>query len=256
MAAAGAAVWKSLLLDFFSDLIRFSLQILLIYIYRQSILLIFHLSGLMPDFFVIGSQPLDFGWVCHFDDGSENLPPLISRESASPPPANPPFFNHEITQRIRILEARGYYNVPPQNHPGGYEELVRGNLLRAFYMGQDFYDTIFRHEYFELRVLERKGILQDKLTNLMLSEPNLSLIMEVSPYSDVRSEAYHFIQNRFPPIHLNSMAIPPSRFIINDCLNCLRSLSSSLNRDHSFYTEFYRHFVDAEFRSAAGLPIP
>lgn len=146
--------------------------------------------------------------------------------------------------------------MPPQNHPGEYEELVRGNLYRAFNMGQDFYDTIFQHEYFELRVLERKGILQDKLTNLMLSEPNLDQIMEVSPYSDVRKEASHFIQNRFPPIYLNSMAIPPSRFVRDDSLNCLRSLTTSLNRDHSFYREFYRHFVDAEFRSAAGLPLP
>ena len=261
IAAAGAVVWRSFLFDFYSDLIRYCLLIFLVYIYRQSLFFLFHLSGLMPDFFLasMGSQTLDFGWICYFDDSSSNLPALVPRESSSSSPsATNPYANHpyEIYQRIRILEARGYENVPPQNHPGEYEELVRGNLSRAWNMGRHFYDTIFMNEYFELRVLERKGLLQDGLTNLMLSEPNLSRVLELSPYSNVRQEAYHFIQDRFPPIFLNSLDLSPSRFVIEDSLNCLRSITTNLDRNHSFYKEFYRHFTDEEFRRSVGLPLP
>ena len=104
-------------------------------------------------------------------------------------------------------------------------------------------------------MLELKGLLQDRLTNLMLSEPNIIRIMEVSPYSDVRTEAYHFIQDRYPPLFLNSSYIQPSRFLINDTLNSLRSLTA-LTADHSFYKDFYSHFTDAEFRRSIGLPLP
>lgn len=81
----------------------------------------------------IGSQPLDFGWTCHFDNGAggSNLPALIPRESAaSSDRVNP----YEIYERIKILEARDYYNLPPQNNPGDYERLVEENLSRAWNM--------------------------------------------------------------------------------------------------------------------------
>jgi len=161
----------------------------------------------------------------------------------------------EILQRIRILEARGYYNLPPQNNPGDYEKLVHDILCRSR-MDLEHFEAAVKHEYFEVRVLERKGILQDGLTNLMLSEPHIDRIMELSPYSDVRKEAYHFIEEQFPPISLNSFDLPPSRFVIDDSLNYLRSITTDLNRDHFFYKEFYRHFTDEEFRRGVGLPLP
>nr|GEW63662.1 cytochrome c maturation protein CcmFc, mitochondrial [Tanacetum cinerariifolium] len=43
-------------------------------------------------------------------------------------------------------------------------------------------------------VLERKGLLQDRLFNLMLGEQNLSRIMELSPYMNIRREAYDFLE--------------------------------------------------------------
>ncbi|GKD91161.1 hypothetical protein Tco_1366668, partial [Tanacetum coccineum] len=45
-----------------------------------------------------------------------------------------------------------------------------------------------------LGILERKGILQDRLFNLMLGEQNLSRIMELSPYTNIRREAYDFLK--------------------------------------------------------------
>ncbi|GJR35829.1 hypothetical protein Tco_1211513 [Tanacetum coccineum] len=45
-----------------------------------------------------------------------------------------------------------------------------------------------------LGILERKGLLQDRLFNLMLGEQNLSRIMELSPYTNIRREAYDFLE--------------------------------------------------------------
>lgn len=123
----------------------------------------------------MGSQPLDFEWICSFDNGVDisNLPALESSSTSSSDyfltEKNP----YEIYQRILILEAREYYNIPPLNNQGDYERLVREHLSRARALGDDFYRTIYDREYFELRILERKGLLQDRLTNLMLNEQNL-----------------------------------------------------------------------------------
>nr|GLL16981.1 hypothetical protein [Ipomoea trifida] len=239
-----------------SFVVRYFGFILFYFIYIDFLFLLFHLIPF--DFLIaeIGSQPLDFGWTCHFDNGagSSNLLPVITPESAaSSDRVNP----YEIYERIKILEARDYYNLPPQNNPGDYERLVKENLSRAWNMKGDFCFKVVRLEYYELRVLEQKGLLQERLTHLMLSEPNIEGIMELSPYSDVRKEAYHFIEDRFPPLFLYSFDLPPSRFITDDSLNSLRSLTTGLkNVDHGFYKDFYRHFTDEEFRRSIGLPLP
>jgi hypothetical protein len=68
-----------------------------------------------------------------------------------------------------------------------------------------------------VRILEQKGLLQDRLTDIMLKENNLSRILELSPYSNVRKEAYDFIQERFPPIQVNSIdSLLPRGFRIQD----------------------------------------
>lgn len=74
---------------------------------------------------------------------------------------------------------------------GEYEVLVREELEQA--LDVPHYRTILDREYFELTVLERKGLLQDRLFHLMLGERNLSRIMELSPYKNIRMEAYSFI---------------------------------------------------------------
>lgn len=63
----------------------------------------------------------------------------------------------EIYARIRSLQSRDYYNLPPQNNPGEYEGLVRDHLDQA--LNVPHYRNILDMEYFELTVLERKGLL-------------------------------------------------------------------------------------------------
>lgn len=84
------------------------------------------------DFLVaLGSQPLDFGWICWFDNGadSSNLPALESESSS----ASLNTYRNEIAaeseagiyQRINVLENQQFYNIPPQNNPGEYANIVR-----------------------------------------------------------------------------------------------------------------------------------
>jgi len=75
------------------------------------------------------------------------------------------------------LENGTYYNLPPQNTPGDYAALVRENAPHLSLSPNCNFRSIFDQEYFELQVLERKGLVQDKLLNLMLEEENLSSII-------------------------------------------------------------------------------
>ena len=104
----------------------------------------------------------------------------------------------EIYNRIRALEGLQYYNLPPQNNPGEYESIVRDHFDQA--VSVNHYREIYDQEYFELLVLEPKGVLQDKLKNLMLEEPNLGRILEFSPYNNIREGAFDFIQDKVEPV--------------------------------------------------------
>lgn len=202
----------------------------------------------------MGSQPLDFGWICSFDNGADsyNLP-ASSSSSDSLSALNSPN-PYEVYQRIKILEAREYYNLPPQNNAGDYERLVREHLSRARTIGDDFYKTAYDREYFELRVLERKGILQDRLTNLLLNEKNIDRIMELSPYTDIRTEAYHFLQNKLEPV--NDLSHAFQRHLMDGSLNYFIQQMNQHDGQSDLYREFYRYFTDEEFRRANGLPLP
>nr|GEZ46043.1 hypothetical protein [Tanacetum cinerariifolium] len=78
------------------------------------------------------------------------------------------------------------------NNPGEYEGLIRDHLDQA--LNVPHYRNILDMEYFELTVLQRKGLLQDRLFNLMLGERNLSRIMELSLYTNIRREAYDLLE--------------------------------------------------------------
>lgn len=83
----------------------------------------------------------------------------------------------EIYNRIRALEGLQYYNLPPQKNPGEYESIVRDHFDQA--VSVNHYREIYDQEYFELLVLERKGVLQDKLTNLMLEDWSHSRVLSL-----------------------------------------------------------------------------
>lgn len=158
----------------------------------------------------------------------------------------------EIYERIRNLETRDFYNLPPQNQPGEYEGIVREHFDQA--LNVPHFRYIMDTEYFELTVLERKGVLQDRLFNLMISEHNLDRIMELSPYTNVRKEAYDFIHNRVEP--LNSLQHSFQRHLMDGCLNSFINELTQHGRESNLYREFYRQFTDEDFRHRNGLPLP
>lgn len=62
------------------------------------------------------------------------------------------------------------------------------------------YRTILDREFFELTVLERKGLLQDKLFDLLMGEQKIERIMGLSPYQNIRAEAYDFLEGKVEPV--------------------------------------------------------
>ena len=60
-----------------------------------------------------------------------------------------------------------------------YAELVQQYFNRA--VNVEHYRWLFDYFYFDLEVLERKGLLQDQLYGLMLEEPNLDRILRLVP---------------------------------------------------------------------------
>lgn len=87
----------------------------------------------------------------------------------------------------------------------------------------------------------------------MLNQPNIDRILDLSPYEDVRKEAYHFIQDRIPPLNDHSLEY---RYIIDNYINsCVADLRQN-NSSSEFYREFDRFFTDQEYRRKIGLPLP
>lgn len=153
----------------------------------------------------------------------------------------------EIYTRIRSIENEQYYNLPPQNHPGEYERLVREHFDQA--LNVDHFRSIWDREYVELQILEKKGFLQERLRNLMLSEPNLFRILEMSPYTDIRKEAYHFIQQKVEPV--SELRYAFQRNLMEGSLNFFINELNADNADarqSSFYQQFYYYFTDEDFR--------
>ncbi|GJY48772.1 hypothetical protein Tco_0438728 [Tanacetum coccineum] len=91
------------------------------------------------------------------------LPPQLEWLNALP--------ERDLFSRIRVLEGRDYYNLPPPNNPGEYEGLVREHLAQA--IDRPHRQEILKSEGVEIGILERKGILQNQLLVLMRNEKNI-----------------------------------------------------------------------------------
>ncbi|KAL0281747.1 UNVERIFIED_CONTAM: Cytochrome c oxidase subunit [Sesamum radiatum] len=98
----------------------------------------------------------------------------------------------ELYSRITFLENQNYYGLPPQT-PRGVWAIVREHFDQAIHVGH--YRRIYDQELLELQILEVKGALQNRLHELMLSEPNLPRILELSPYNNIREHAFSFIED-------------------------------------------------------------
>ncbi|GKA00762.1 hypothetical protein Tco_0673427 [Tanacetum coccineum] len=138
------------------------------------------------------------------------------------------------------------------NNPEEYEGLVRDHLDQA--LNVPHYRNIIDMEYFELTILERKGLLQDRLFNLMLGKQNLSRIMELSPYTNIRREAYDFLEGKVEPV--GSLQHSFQRDITDGSLNFFIQDIKQSGRNSQIYHEFYSHFTDEGFRLKFSLPIP
>lgn len=105
---------------------------------------------------------------------------------------------HELYSRIRLLESRLIDRLPPQQHLGEYETLVRNNLTECG--NTRYYRSTLSNELFALTVLEYKAKIYDQLLNLSLSEPEnrLSLIFRGSSFNfnegSIRENLLDFIE--------------------------------------------------------------
>ena len=158
----------------------------------------------------------------------------------------------EIYNRITNMETQLYYNIPPQNNPGDYARLVREHFDQA--INVNHYRQIYEQESFEVFVLERKGLLQDRLHSLMLGEPNLGRILDLSPYTDIRKEAYDFLQGKAElAVDLRHAF---QRYILEGNLHFFFNQINQDGRNSGIYQEFYHYFTDHDFRNLHGLPLP
>lgn len=148
----------------------------------------------------------------------------------------------EIYRRIRFLENGAYYNLPPQNTPGDYAALVRENFNSAINVAH--FRSIFDREYFELQVLERKGLVQDKLLNLMLEEENIEEIFLQSPYSNIRKEAYHFLEDKLQPVGDPRHAF--QRNLLEGSLRFFLQDLAERGKHSSVYQDFLSYFLDSD----------
>ncbi|KAK4414693.1 hypothetical protein Salat_2576200, partial [Sesamum alatum] len=99
----------------------------------------------------------------------------------------------ELYTRITFLENKNYYGLPPQTRPSVYAAIVREHFDQAIHVGH--YRQLYDQELFELQVLEVKGVLQDKLHDLLLGESNLSRILQLSPTITSESRRFSFIED-------------------------------------------------------------
>lgn len=153
----------------------------------------------------------------------------------------------DLFARIRGLQTRDYYNLPPQNHPGEYEGLVRDHLEQALNLShrREIVDT----EMFELAVLEKKGLLQNKILLLMRNDRDLPAILRLSPYYRpnsplercIRVEAYHFIEDKAEQV--GSLQDPFQRELLAANFNLFLKDINQNGRNSQIYREFYSHFT-------------
>lgn len=152
----------------------------------------------------------------------------------------------ELFGRIRNLEAQLAHRLPPQINAGDYERLVRENLSTSINLHH--YRCSLSNELFEINIMELKAKLQNSLFNAMLAEPRIDVILNQSPFQDIRSEAFDFIESQVEP----SMRHAFSRNILEGTLRGhLRDIEQNGTRSY-IYIDFYSHFTDASGNSFRG----
>lgn len=155
----------------------------------------------------------------------------------------------QLFSLIRSLESQLSYGLPTQLNNGEYEQQVRETLETA--LNVNHYRGAIARELHEVQIMLLKSRLQEHLFNHMISEPSLESILQRSPYSNIRKEAYDFIEDQVQSV--SSMRYPFQRNILEGSLNqFIRDIEQNGTRA-SIYRDFYSHFTDEEFRRRLGL---
>lgn len=112
----------------------------------------------------------------------------------------------ELYARISRLEGLLGHQIIERLEPGGYLREVRENFTSAAGVGESEYLRCLEFETFELSIGEDKQLAQDLLFELLLKEPNLSDLVEISPSRDknIREEAYEFLEEQIKGIEPSS----------------------------------------------------
>ncbi|EPS74632.1 hypothetical protein M569_00111 [Genlisea aurea] len=215
-----------------------------------------------------GGEGSPFGFICYNRVGGLDRALALPSESESSSSADSEaafqaYLANTIEERtatpegllfsqIRLLENGGFYNLPPQNAPDEYASIVRLHLSQA--INQNHFWEILNREFFELSVLQRRGLIETKLYQLMASEPQLARILEYALSHNIRLEADSFIQERLAPVL--DQRTPLERYVLDNQLNSfIRDLTEN-RRASAIYRNFYSYFIDEDFRRRLGLPLP
>lgn len=150
----------------------------------------------------------------------------------------------ELFSRIRDLEAQQAHGLPPQLNAGDYERLVRENLANSVSVNH-YRERLFQ-ELFDVKIMLLKSELQDMLVNTMVAEPRIDVILNLSPFQDIRSEAYDFIEQKVEPV--SSMRHEFERNILEASLKHFIQDIEQNGPQSLIFREFYSHFTDEEFR--------
>ena len=116
------------------------------------------------------------------------------------------------------------------------------------------YRVILDREFFEITVLEKKGLLQDKFFDILMGEQKIDRIMELSPYKNIRAEAYDFLEGKVEPVSSGQHSF--QRDIMAGSLDFFIKDINQSGRNSQIYREFYSHVTDEGFRLKYGLPLP
>ncbi len=78
--------------------------------------------------------------------------------------------------------------------------------------------------------------------------------MELSPYTDIRKEAYDFLNEQVSPV--SELRFAFQRDLMDGSLTSYLQDLSGHGINSGIYREFYSHFTDESFRRANGLALP
>lgn len=100
-------------------------------------------------------------------------------------------------------------------------------------------------EFSEVQIFEKKAFLQEALFSLIHSPRNIERIRELSPYDNIRAEAFDYIEKQVEP--LSELQSESERRQMNEALTTLKINIEQYGRASSTYnlirTSLTRNFV-------------